>query len=358
MDVRDLVRWRTATQLLTGPGAVSPRDAVAHLLALQAQEYAGSTWSIAQRTRGSTDAEVDRALDDATLVRTHVLRPTWHLVTAADLRWLLDLTGPRVIGHNRSRYRQVGLDDAVLQTGCEALAAALRGGRAVPRSEARQILEDAGTEPDGQRLPYLLMHAELTGVVCSGPRSGNQHTYALVDDRAPRTPSRDRDAAVTELVRRYLQGHGPASDADLRWWASLTLTDIRGALEELQDTLEHRDVEGVRYWWAEPTSRRAGGTRVHLLPTYDELFVGFQATRGMEVGAGRSSGRLGVPTGVVVSDGVPAGRWKRTLRRDVVLVEVWMDPDHARGAGPHLAEAAHAYARFVERAHELVIHRL
>ena len=174
---------------------------------------APAKWSVGSRAQRATDADIERAFDAGEILRTHVLRPTWHFVLPADIRWLLTATAPRVQARCAYRYRQLGLDAATLRRGDEALAAALRGGADLTRAEAAAVLAAAGIDAAGQRLPYLLMHAELEAVVCSGPRKGKQHTWALLEERAPQAagaaPGRRRSASSRAGTSRAMGRRRP-----------------------------------------------------------------------------------------------------------------------------------------------------
>ena len=159
---------------------------VSWLGAVQSQDYAGAKWALSLRVSGLSDADVDRAFDTGAIVRTHILRPTWHFVAPADIRWMLALTGPRVLAGNRFYCRKSGLDEKVLARSRRVLEKALGGGKFMTRTALGAVLARAGIEGEGQRLAYLMMDAELQQVVCSGPRAGKQFTYALLDERAPR----------------------------------------------------------------------------------------------------------------------------------------------------------------------------
>ncbi len=330
MNPRDMARQRLAQQLLTQGALERPEDVVGWLGAVQAQEYAGAKWGIGLRTKGLNNGLLDRAFDEGRLLRTHVLRPTWHFVTPADIRWLLALTGPRVHAHNAHRYRELGLDAATLARSHDVLAAALAGGRWLTRPELAAVLEEAGVSPTGQRMPYLLMHAELEEVICSGPRRGKQFTYALLDERVPPVPVLDRDAALAELARRYFRTRGPATVHDFAWWSGLTVTTIRQGLESLGGEVAGFDFEGRTYWLVppEPPPGPAGEPQApvaHLLPNFDEYFIGLADRDPITVATGLSEREARVPhtfANMLIVDGLIVGGWRRTLKRDRVLVEV------------------------------------
>jgi len=232
---------------------------------------------VGQRVDGALETDLDRAFDAGEIVRTHVMRPTWHFVAPEDLRWLLSLTAPRVHQASAYQYRQLGLDAPTRARGRRVIEKALRGGASMIREELGAALSKAGIDADGLRLTYFVMDAELEGVVCSGPRRGKRHTYALLEERIPPTPARRRDEALAEIGRRYVEGHGPAQVADLAWWSGLTVADARIALESATPPLV-REQLGDRTLWASPTqpAPRFRSPVVHLLPNYDELLIAFR----------------------------------------------------------------------------------
>src|SRR4051794_4470584 len=178
MNPHATLRRRMRAQRLSGGGLGSAAEVVAHHLAVQAQEYAEAKWSLAQRIEGLPgDGEIEEAFARGEILRTHVLRPTWHFVTPADIGWLLELTAPRVRAKLAYQDRQLGLGENELERGGEAIRKALDGGEPLKRGELGAALERAGVEAKGQRLGHIVMHAELDGVVCSGPRQGRAHTY-------------------------------------------------------------------------------------------------------------------------------------------------------------------------------------
>ena len=318
---------RLAGQRLLEPLDGSAAELVALLGAVQAQDYAGMKWAIAQRCGDATDALVEKALDEGALVRTHLLRPTWHVVAAADLRWLLALTGPRIHAGSAGRYRELGVDGMVRARAADVFVRSLEGGRHGTRAELAEALDAAGIETaTPQRLVYLLMAAELDGVICSGPRRGKQFTYALVDERVPATPPRDPEEALAELARRYYATRGPATAHDFAWWSGLTVTDARRGAEAAG--MRREEIAGREHWSAsaappEPLAR----PRAHLLPYYDEYTVAYRdrdaISRRLPERSGSAEDRTqALIASVVAIDGEVVGHWRRSVKRDVVLVEL------------------------------------
>ncbi len=221
---------------------------VSWLGAVQSQDYAGAKWALHLRVPGLTDAAVDQAFDTGAIVRTHILRPTWHFVAPADIRWMLALTSPRILAGNRMYCRKNGLDEKVLARSRRVLEKALTGGKFLTRTALGGVLARAGIAGEGQRLAYLMMDAELQQVVCSGPREGKQFTYALLDERAPRARVLEPDEALAELTRRYFASHGPATVADFVWWSGLTVKLAKTGLEILGRAVVSETIDGCTYW--------------------------------------------------------------------------------------------------------------
>jgi hypothetical protein len=341
-----VAHWRLRAVRLSGPRFDAPSEAVGWLGAVQSQDYGPAKWSVGQRTAAASDAGLDRAFAEGTILRTHVLRPTWHFVLPAEIRWLLELTGPRVHALNAYYYRQLGLDREVLEKATALLVGALRGGNQLTRKELAAVVEGAGVATKGFRFAYILMNAELNGVICSGALRGKQHTYALLDERAPRARRLDRDEALAELTLRYFTSHGPATEKDLRWWSSLTAAEVAKGLELVAPRLGREVVDGVTYWFGEPPPPPEATPTVHLLQGFDEYLVGYSESKWVLDVAGTARSRIqdrSVPNHVLILDGQVAGHWKRTLRRGSVTIEavLYAPFDDAQTAALHAAADRH-----------------
>ena len=245
----DIARWRLRTQHLVSPYAVSAREAVGSLLAVQAENPSQAAWAVASRTRHPDQAELAALLDDGAVVRTHVLRPTWHFVRAEDIGWLLDLTGPRIRRVTGQQLRDThGLDERSIDRALAAVTQLLGSRGQLTRAQLAGELREHGIQGSGQMLMILLAHAELGGLICSGRVAGGEHTYALMDERVPAPRRLERTEALAELALRYFTGHGPATERDLAYWATLTLTDVRAGLLQVRDQLGSFQHDGRTFW--------------------------------------------------------------------------------------------------------------
>src|SRR5687767_8009483 len=312
MKDEEIARLRLRRQHLTGTRLPTPEAVVGWLGAVQAQEFGVAKWSIAQRSRGRiTSADLDRALAEGRILRTHALRSTWHFVLPADLRWLLMLIGPRVRARMASYYWRNGLTDAVFARSQAVLRDALAGGRQLMRKEVAAAFVRGRVATDGLKLRFLLLQAELDLVVCSGALRGKHQTFALVDDRVPPAPSIPEDEALAELTRRYFSSHGPATLKDFLWWSSLTAAQARRGLE-LHQGLRRLEAGGRTYWMGEaPARRAAAGPPVHLLQAFDEYIIGYTESRKVLAVAGEPDAPTGAPMhpNVLTRDGQVIGFW-------------------------------------------------
>lgn len=300
-------------------------DVIRSLGAVQAQDFAGSKWALGQRVAGVTDASIDALYDDGAFLRTHVLRPTWHYVTPEDIRWMLALTGPRVTAMMASYNRKLELTPPVFRRSNDAIARALEGGKHLTRAELREPLARAGIVATTQRLGHLMGQAELDAVICSGPRRGKQFTYALLDERVRATRPRDRDECLGDLTLRYFSHRGPATASDMAWWSGLTMADVRRGIAIVGKELTQVGVAD-RVCWIR-SGQRAVPKRpsAHLLPNYDEYFIGLRdrSAIGRRVGGSRlATGGDALVTHTAFIDGQLVGGWKRLRDGNAVVVRL------------------------------------
>ncbi|MEP7346785.1 MAG: winged helix DNA-binding domain-containing protein [Gemmatimonadaceae bacterium] len=352
MSRLDIARRRLVSQHLTKPVFSHAHEVVHYLGAVQAQDYAGAKWALGQRLKGGTDAAIEQAMTEGSILRTHVLRPTWHFVTPEDIRWMLVLTAPRVRAFMASYDRKLELTDAVYRRSNAALTRALQGGRHLTRLELRAELERASVRPTGtQRLAHLVARAELDGLICSGPRRGKQFTYALLDERVPPSKPLERDEALFELTKRYFASRGPATAHDFSWWSGLTIGDARKGIEMAKSWLE-REVVGEKPCWFRPPapSTRLTSPLAHLLPNYDEYFIGFKdrsAIGETMKAAGRVASRVALAVHIMFIDGQIVGGWKRIIRKDSVVIESNMVTDLTPDEDRAVAKAVKKYSAFL-----------
>jgi hypothetical protein len=356
-DRSDILSRRLHTQRLVGKPFATPAQAVSWHLAMQSQDYAGAKWAVGQRVARASDATVEAALERGAILRTHVLRPTWHFVAPADIRWLLELTAPRVRAISLPYLRKQGLDATALRKSRRVLERALAGA-ALTREELAKPLAAAGLPVKGEALAYQLIAAELDALICSGPRRGKQHSYVLLEERVAPTRTRSREEALAELALRYLQSHGPALPQDLAWWSGLTVADAKRGIAACAAELKSEELGGKTYWFTPARVPPLSEPVVSLLPNYDEQLIAYRY-RGNAVDAS-VTGKVGPGSGIfdghlVLIDGALVGGWRRELGKDRVTVQVKLRRRLDRAERRELEGAAERYAAFVGSELELSV---
>ena len=349
----DIPRYRLRNQFLSQTDFTEPDQVVAALGAVQAQDYGGAKWALSQRLKhATTDAAMDAAFNEGKILRTHVLRPTWHFVAPQDIRWILMLSAPRVHVMNGFMYRQQGLDRTTIKKSYVVLEKALQGNQQLTRTELGSVLTRAGIKnAESIRLGYFMMSAELDGIICSGGRKGKQFTYTLLEERAPKVKALTRGEALTELTRRYFATRGPATLHDFTWWSGLTMADARQGIESTKPQFTSEVIDGKTYWFDPSVSpAREKSPAAHLLPNYDEYFIGFKDRSAIGKVAKQAGIRSDDPSflaHVIVLDGQLVGGWRRTLKNDAVQVEFLLITKLTKAQEQAVERAVNQYGAFL-----------
>lgn len=350
MTLEDVAWQRLGNQFLLERPFTTAAGVVKALGAVQAQDYLGAKWALALRMKGPSDAAIESAMTRGAIIRTHVLRPTWHFVTPADLRWMLAHTAPRITMRMNPYNRRMSLDAVAFQRSNDVIARALEGGKQLTRQELATQLRNAGVKVASvQHLAHLMMQAELDGIICSGGLRGKRFTYVLIDERVPPAKAIDRDEALLRLARLYFASRSPATLQDFSWWSGLTMGDAKRGAELAK--LKKLTIDG-RAFLTGPMKRMQPARKpvAHLLPNYDEYFIGHKDRSAIGERLRRAKSRL--PEGsafwnVVALNGQLVGGWKRVISRKGVVVQLRLVTPlkpHERSA---IATATAEYAQFL-----------
>ncbi len=320
---------RLAAQLLVGPGAAGPLEAVRRLTALQGQDHPGAVTSVALRTAARSRSEVLAAMDAGEIVRSWPMRGTLHLTAAEDLPWMLDLLGARALAGAAKRRATLGLTADDVGRAGEAVVAALSGGRRLTRAELLAAIEAAGVAVTGQRGYHLLWFTAQSGLSCLGPTVEGEQQFVLLSEWVPEPRRPERDEALGELAGRFFAGHGPATVHDLARWSGLPVRDARAGLAAARGLLESTTVEGIEHFLDPATPERLAACdgearRALLLPGFDEFVLGYgdrSAVLDPEFATQIVPGNNGMFRPTVVADGRIVGTWRfegRGARRTAV----------------------------------------
>lgn len=356
-----IVSQRLHNQRLIGSSFEDAVDVVKWLTAVQSQDFSGAKWALAQRLNNATDRDINQLFNDGKILRTHILRPTWHFVTPTDIRWMLKLTAPRVDAASAYAFRKLELDSKVFKRSNAVIDKTLRGDKHLTRDELQRALEIAGIQATGVRLAYIIIRAELDALVCSGPLRGKQFTYALLDERVPGGRTLTRDEALVELTTRYFDSHGPALLSDYSWWSGLTMAQVRSGIEMVGGRLNRETINGKTYWFGalekvgrDTYARRARSQdrnpTIHLLPNYDEYLVAYKDRACFldpEVGKALRQNVQILSTHSITLNGNVIGAWRRTIGNDEVTVSARFLKGLNENQQRSLQRAAERFAKFL-----------
>lgn len=354
-NLRTLGRMRLASQGISDarrPEFTSVADVVRWMTAMQAQDLPGAKWSVGLRLPGTTDADVEAALADRSILRSWPLRGTLHFVASEDLGWMLSLTRDRMVKRAASNLAAEGLSPIALERVADVARSSLTGGRVLTRDEIYLLLAQSGVSELGQARYHALWHLCQTGVLCIGPPRGKAQTFVLLDDWVPKPRRLEHDEALGELALRYIRSHGPATDRDFSWWSSLTLTEARKGLAIIHDQVERREVDTVEYHFSPDLTESPPASGVRLLPGFDEYLLGYTDRRialAEEHEPSVFPGKNGMFLPTIVSDGAVIGTWKRTTTTSNVTVALQPFAPLGATVASAVQSKAHEYARFLEK---------
>lgn len=351
MDIVQLAPQRLINQQLITSTCTSATQVVQHMGAMQAQDYDMVKWAVGVRLPGSTESLIENAINTGELIRTHLLRPTWHIVAASDIYWMLELTAPHVKKTMASSNRRLELDEATFDKSNAIIEQALEAHTFLTREELMACLQAEGIRTDDFRSAHFMMNAELDGLVCNGPRRGKQFTYALLRERVPTRCRLSREEALAELANRYFTSHGPATLKDFAWWSGLTVTDTRKAIEGAKPYLQAIPIASTMYWMG-PMVAAAGALpeQIHLLPAFDEFMVSYcDRTASLDPQMTPQAITFnGIFKPIIVVNGQVVGLWKRTVKPKDVVVELTFFRPLPHNLMERIREKARVYADYTQ----------
>jgi hypothetical protein len=359
MSLKDVANSRLVNQHIVDCQYSTAKDIVAWMGAMQAQDYLMAKWAIGLRLADSTDQQIENAVDSGEIIRTHVMRPTWHFVSAEDVYWMLDLSASQIWASLKSRHKQLELSPTLITKCNDLIEKTLEKRRNLTRQELLQVLTQARIRTNDNRLSHILLCAELDGIVCSGEIKNNRQTYALLAVRVPHKKNRTRDESLAELARRYFTSHGPASLADFIWWSGLPAALARHALESVKSNINSEIINSRTYWFTDFSSNfQSNKKSLYLLPAYDEFLIGYK-NRGAALSATNNKKAVstnGIFYPIIVIEGLVQGTWKRTILKEKVLIQANLFQSPARATKNRLEKNTVVLGRFLNKEAEIKYH--
>lgn len=346
-----LAQQRLYHQRISHQHFKTPVEVVQWLGGMQAQDYLGGLWAIGLRLSTKvSDKDIEQAILDKQIVRTWPMRGTLHFVAAEDLRWMLALTGKRHVETSLRRYGELELDEKTLARSSDLLVNALKDAAELDRHALLDVLEKNGISTAGQRGIWMLSRACVDGLIVQGVMRRNVQTYFAIDDSIPKGKSFTREEALAELTRRYFTGHGPAQVQDMVWWSGLTISDVRAGIESVKDQLESETIDAKTYWFSpQMASAPKESPDVYALPGFDEFLLAYSDKSAALVPDfhKRWSRKNAVFGSTIVSDGQVIGEWKRTLKKDKVVITTEPYRDLTAKEREKFADVMQRYADFL-----------
>jgi hypothetical protein len=328
IDPARLPRIRATSQLLHRPA--SPRDPaeIARSIAgAQAQDVYAGPLSFRSRSRRLTAADIKRArTEERSLLRSWVMRKTIHLIPTDDAGWWLPLFEPGIERWSSRRLEQLGLPKAKQQKALTTIARALEAEGPLTRTQAREKVAAAGVELDTQTGMHIALLSVVSGIACLGPDRGSETCLVRREDWLGKPPKFDRDQALAELARRYLNAFGPATDRDFAYWAGLPLRDVRAGLEAISGEIDEVRVgEEAMLVTRGKRPRLPAAGQIRMLGNFDTYLLGWKdrafAVAG-EHAAHVKEGGGGWIRPVIVEDGVVVGGWRSARKGGGIEISI------------------------------------
>lgn len=351
MTLPEISHIRLVNQQLVGTDFKTPEQIVSWMGAMQAQDYAMSKWAVGVRLPNSTDKLIQEALDKGAIIRTHVLRPTWHLVSADDIYWMLELSGPRVKAFIQPRIKFLEITEQLFSKSNAIIEKALSANNHSTREEIIAKLNEANIITDDLRGLHFLMRAELEGLICSGITRNKNQTYALLSERVAKTASLNKDEALAKLAKKYFLSHGPATLADFTWWSGLSASEAKHALEMIKSDLVSDTIEKQTFWMNNSVSTFDDKRSTYLLPAFDEFLISYK-DRSASIPLHHQSRAFtnnGIFKPVIVENGQVTGIWKRTIQKDKVIIETDYFKPQNEASKKQVQKAAGRFGKFLNK---------
>lgn len=349
MKESDILGRRLINQLLVKSDIKTPKEVVAWLGAVQAQDYNMSKWAIGARLPGVSDRDIEDSINKGDIIRTHILRPTWHLVSSDDIYWMLNLTAPTIRRAISTYCKHLELTHDVLLKARKIIEKELCRGSHLTRQEMMDKFTQGGIMSDNYRTGHIMFWAEVEGIVCNGVVKDKKQTYCLLEERVPRKDIPDKEESLNRLARKYFTSHGPATLQDFVWWSGLTMTDAKLAMEFIKDDFEQYVIGDNTYWINEESSySKIKPQLVHLLPAFDEFFVSYKDRKHIldEKYTKKVIVSNGVFKPMIISRGKVIGIWNRVVKRSGIFSEPVLFEDQDKKTLALLDKQVALYSKF------------
>jgi DNA glycosylase AlkZ-like len=357
MALKEIAKARLINQQIVLTKLKSVKDIVGWMGAMQAQDYNMAKWAVGIRLAGSTEKMIDEAVSSGEIIRTHVLRPTWHFVLPEDIYWMIELAASRFKTSFKSRWKTIGLTETIFKKSNSIIEKALANGKHLTREELVIKLNKAKIPTSEQKIFHIMFRAELEGIVCSGSIKNKKQTYASLKERVPESKILKKDEALVKLAEKYFSSHGPATLQDFVWWSGLKVADARQAIEMIKSKFISEKIGEQTYWFSKSFSfPKSNKKSLYLLPAYDEFIISYK-DRGAAIpieDKKKAISNNGIFRPTILINGQVAGIWKRSMKNDKITIETQFFHSVDEAAKRSVKSAAVKYGDFLKKKVEIV----
>ena len=325
MTSSELLHIRLYNQLLLDHDLKEVSEVVSRMGAMQSQSLDLAKWATGVRLKNKTVADINESLNKGEIIRTHILRPTWHFVSAEDIHWMFDLSNPRLKPIYQSYCKTLSANETLIYRAIPIVEKALSNGKHLTKQEIGDVLNTYDIKVDARHLTLIISYAEMEGILCNGQLKGNKQTFTSLEEWVPRTEKLHKDEALARLALRYFISHGPATLNDFTWWSGLTLTESKKALEMIKSSLVSESVNGRIFWMRNDIQIPSAGTDLALLlPPFDEFVVSYKDRSELieDTHYSKVMTKNGLFSPTVMLNGRIVGSWKKEIKKGKLKVEL------------------------------------
>ncbi|MDR0754946.1 MAG: winged helix DNA-binding domain-containing protein [Prevotellaceae bacterium] len=340
---------RAVSQQLVNPTFDEAKDLVSWMGAIQAQDYNMCKWAIGVRLKSCKISAVETALNKGDILRTHIMRPTWHLVAAEDIRWMLDLCGEKIKTARSASDKYLEISEKLYLQTNDKIAKMLEGNNHLTRLEIADNLNRFGIKTDALRMSHFMYRAEAEGIVCSGTDKGRQQSYALIDERVEPAKKINKDEALAKLATRYFKSHSPASLQDFNWWSGLSVADCKYAISLIdKDLIKEKKSKTVLFVHQSSGTKSDFSEYACFLPPFDEYLISYK-NRASVIDPQyqlHAFTKNGIFRPIIMYNGKIVGTWNKTLNKNKMEIKTQLFDENLKTDSDLLKKAENKYLSF------------
>ncbi|WP_435355389.1 winged helix DNA-binding domain-containing protein [Emticicia sp. SJ17W-69] len=324
MNRAEIIQLRLFNQGLSEPFFDKPDEVIAHFGAMQAQDYSMALWAVGLRMKNANRTFVGSQIDSGSIIRTHILRPTWHLVHQKDIQWMMELSAPNVKKATQYIDKKEGLTDDFFLKAWKIIEQQFKEADNLSKEDMMFCLLKNHIVVSNLLATQIIIRAELEMFLCNGYKKG---TYTLFEKRVPPSNKISKTEAIIKLTQIYFQSRGPATIKDFIWWSGLSTTDAKIGMAELSKKLNSFIHNELKYYYFEPKNSIAERSVFALLPCYDEYTVSYSESRCIVLpnNADSSETGNGIFKPILLSENEIIGTWRKSKKSPFVEIQTFSE---------------------------------